>query len=263
MVHSSPGGPRPSSGKWAGCTQPWPTAPGLRHWGAAEGGGKKVLCWLSSCPDCASRPACWGLPISPAGLQGERPPLPSPPFLSFTPASRWTCPEQASADGGHTSSQPPCVPPSSPAWSRGWAREATLSQVTCSTFQVGLPRGGRSWDGSWDGVSYGPPGQSLESPFLLAPRILPPLLQAALLLLAWPPGAGPQWAPAGVGRVLGLARPPCSAGHQGGVRCGPGALLPDLPSCPCARPGSRWALPSLRGAVWRSGLPGRLVGLRQ
>lgn len=57
--------------------------------------------------------------FSPAGPRGERPPLPSPPFLSLAPAQ---C--TLSAGMGRTASWPARVPPS-PAWSRGWAWEAT------------------------------------------------------------------------------------------------------------------------------------------
>lgn len=60
--HCSLGGPRPPPGRRAGSRPPWPTARGLRDWGTGEGGGEKGLCWLSSCPDCASHPACCGHP---------------------------------------------------------------------------------------------------------------------------------------------------------------------------------------------------------
>ena len=92
--------------------------------------------------------------------------------------------------------------------------------------------------GAGTGSAVGHPSGHWKSPFLPVPPNLPLLLQT--LLLAWPLRTGAGGAlglPVGAGHILqGPARPPCPAGHQGGVRCGPGTLLPGLPSRPRARP---------------------------
>lgn len=122
--------------------------------------GRKVsVCWLSSCPDCLASCLLWA-PLSPGGPQGERPPLPSPPFLSLAPGLPSGLPGAGRllTWGPPHPSHPTSLPPHP--FRTGARRGRPPGRVSRSAFQAWPPWGGRRWDR----VGCGPSQWSLEKP---------------------------------------------------------------------------------------------------